>query len=396
LVKRYVFILWIGALLAALFFSRPVAGALAVGLFVWLAYETRQRQRFRFLAKHREAERVLTLGPDLHLALASRTEAQVLTVEHGPVLSLHAFNSGALLWRRPFEAAPQAVLCGPGGRLYYATETELVSCDAQGHDGARLAFEPPLFRQSYSLHLSADGGTLALQTPWFIQFAAPDLSRLGQRIRYEEAGHYLKYAALSADGKGLLLAGALLLEESEEATAGMEARWDYWTCDTAGLWTQAWAKAYESYNNSHLRGVAIQGRTLLAEVYQQGYEFRLYQPDGRAVWERPGGERAVLSPNGEYILWQSHFEGLQLSRVADKQQLWARKSEEQWRLKAVDDQGRCFLLEGRHLLVLDSSGQVRWEDWFKHDPSQFSLGPQGRLCVALDAKAGFIQVPFDR
>jgi hypothetical protein len=188
----------------------------------------------------------------------------------------------------------------------------------------------------------------------------------------------------------------LLLEESEEATAGMEARWDYWTCDASGLWTQAWAKAYESYNNSHLRGVAIAGETLVAEVYQQGYEFRLYQPDGSVLWERPGGERAVLSPNGQYILWQSHFEGLQLSRVSDKQQLWARKSEDQWRLKAVDDKGRVFLLEGRHLLVLDQSGKILWDDWFKNDPSQLSLGRQGRLCVVLDDKAGFIQVPFDR
>ena len=180
----------------------------------------------------------------------------------------------------------------------------------------------PLFRcRATACSCPRTASTLALHTPWFIQFAARrTLSRLGQRIRYEEAGHFLKYAALSADGLGLLLAGALLLEEDEESNAaGMEARWDYWTRDAQGQWSQAWAKAYESYNNSHLRGVAIQGSTLLAEVYQAGYEFRLYRPDGTPLWERPGGERALLSPDGRYLLWQSAYEGIQLSEVMASQ-----------------------------------------------------------------------------
>ena len=130
-------------------------------------------------------------------------------------------------------------------------------------------------------------------------------------------------------------------------------------------------------------------------LIKAGYEFRLYQSDGTPLWERPGGERALLSPDGRYLLWQSAYEGVQLSEVATKRQLWARKSADTVRLRAVDSQGRVLLLEGRHLLVLDSAARVLWEDWFQIDPEQFSLGPAGRLCVVLGDKAGLIQVPFD-
>jgi hypothetical protein len=400
-VKKFVFIVWLLLILGlALGALAGLAGAAAAGLFMWLAVETQRRRRFSFLAQHRSLETDITVSEALHLGLASQLSSHALLVEHGPKLSLATFGSQRLGWHREFSTPPQAVLSGPEGMLYYATDDALVLCDKQGRDAARLSFEPPLFRQSYALHLSADGSVLALQTPWFIQFASPDLSRLGQRIRYEEAGHYLKYAALSADGKGLLLAGALLLDGPEdeaegETKSGIEARWDYWTCDEKGHWSQAWAKAYESYNNSHLRGVAIQGSVLLAELYQEGYEFRLFNPAGEALWERPGGERALLSPSGAYLLWQNHFDGLVLSQVEGKQKLWARKGDQSIRLRAVDDQGRVLLLEGRQLSVLDRQAKLLWQDWFRVDPEQLSLGRGGRLCVVSGDRAGLIQVPFD-
>ena len=393
--KKYIFLIWaLGAVVALLGGHAALGAGLGLGLFVWLAVETQRRQQFSFLARNPGLQRVVSL-PQLHVGFVSEHSEHALLVEHNTKLSLVRFKDASIEWQKSFEAAAQAVAVGPEGRLYYATETELVLCDAQGRDAARLAFEPPLYRQGYRILLSGDGRTLALHTPWFIQFAATDLSALGQRIRYEDAGHYLKYAALSADGRGLLLAGALLLDVDEDSTSGMEARWDYWTCDDAGHWAQAWAKAYESYNNTHLRGVAIQAGTLLAEVYQQGYEFRLYRADGTALWERPGGERALLSPDGTHLVWQNEFDETRLSSVHDKAERWKRKNEALVRLKAVDDQGRVFLVEGRRLSVLDAKGQLVWEDYFKEDPSSLALGSGGRLLVTKGDKAGLIMVPFD-
>jgi outer membrane protein assembly factor BamB len=161
------------------------------------------------------------------------------------------------------------------------------------------------------------------------------------------------------------------------------------------VWTQAWAKAYESYNNTHLRGVAIRGKTLLAEVYQQGYEFRLYREDGTPLWERPGGERALLSPDGTQLVWQNEFDETRLSSVHDKAERWKRKNEALVRLKAVDDRGRVLLVEGRRLSVLDAGGKLLWEDFFKEDPGSLALGSGGRLLVIKGDKAGLLKVPFD-
>lgn len=393
--KKYIFLTGIFAALSLLALGQIKALLLVgAGLFIWLAVETQLRRRFRFLAKHPQRESGLSL-PRLHVSFVSEHSPHALLVEHGTKLTLARFADAGVQWQKEFNETAQAVVTGPGGCLYYATETELVLCDALGRDQARLNFEAPLLRQGYRLHLSQDGSQLALHTPWFIQFAEPDLSRLGQRIRYEEAGHFLKYVALAPDGRGLLLAGALLLDVDEDSSAGIEARWDYWTLGSDGAWTLAWAQSYESYNNTHLRGVAIQGQSLLAEVYQQGYEFRLYSPEGQAVWLRPGGERAQLSSDGSTVLWQNAFDELHLSRVADQSLLWKRKIVDHVRLKSVDAKGHSFLVEGRRLSVLDPAGNTLWEDWFKEDPSQLSLGPGGRLCVISGVQAGLIRVPFD-
>jgi hypothetical protein len=394
--KKAIFVGWMLALAALLALGQGWMAALALlGLFVWLAVETKRRQAFSFLLLHRDIQRVLILSPDLHVVWSGRHEAHALVLEHGPRFSLVDFNSGKKMWSRELPA-PQAVLPAPGGGLYVAEATQLKLLRADGSETA-LGFEAPLLRQNYSLHLSGNGRTLALQTPWFIQFFAPDLSRLGARIRYEEAGHFLKHAALSFDGNGLLLAGALLLEEDEEDGAGgLEARWDYWTQAQDGAWKQAWAQAHSSASNSHLRGVSISedGSILAAEIYQDGYEFKLFKPDGTLLWQRLGGERPALSPQGKYLLWENSFTGVELSTVLDQKQLWAQALQAKLRLKAVDSQGRCLLLEGTRLRVLDAKGAVLWEDYFKEDPAQLSLGPGGRLAVIKDDKLGLLKVPF--
>lgn len=397
--KRYFFLLLLGAVLTSLALGhRGLALADAVLLLVWLGYETHLRQRFSFVALGRLPQRLLVFGSELHAVLATPQSPLALVVEHGPILTLVDLAQGSRLWSRSFQAkAPLAVLPLPDGRLVWASEQHLHFTDAQGLDEAELGFEAPLYRQSYRLLLSADGRSAALHTPWFIQAFDPLQRRLGGRIRYEDAGHYFKYAAFSPDGRGLLLAGALLLSEEESGGGDLEARWDWWTLGTDGAWQKAWGKAYESYNNTHLRGVAVSadGRVLQAEVFQSGYEFKLYGLDGQPLWERPGGERPVLSANASHLAWENAYDGLVLSRVADKQKLWSHKPADKIRLKAVADDGHCLVLEGRHLRLFDAAGKQRWDAWLKVDPEELSLGPQGRLVVISGVHAGILQLPWD-
>ena len=126
--KKYLFIAWVLGIVA-LAWSRLgwAAGLLALALFAWLLHETRQRMRPRFLARWHKAETVLTVSPSLHLGCGQPLTPHALLVEHGPQLILAAFPGGAIEWRRGFDAAPQAVLCGDSGnRLYYATDDALV------------------------------------------------------------------------------------------------------------------------------------------------------------------------------------------------------------------------------------------------------------------------------
>ena len=99
--------------------------------------------------------------------------------------------------RRPvFEKTPLDLLPIAGGRLLLAYEERLALCDLHGRELAALAFEAPLLRQAYRLLLSPDGAWGALVTPWFVQVFDSGLRGLHGRIRFEDAGHYIKYAAI--------------------------------------------------------------------------------------------------------------------------------------------------------------------------------------------------------
>lgn len=392
--KKYLFLfLLLGA--AALLWNGQgwVALAVLLLLFGWLGWETKLRGRFAFVAQRRCPERIAELGGDLQAVAVSRTAPWALLVQAGPTVTRFELNAGTADWSRNFEAGAMALLLRPDGCLLWADEQCLHLTDAQGRDQASLVFEPPLFRQSYSLLLSTDGKRAVLHTPWFIQAFDPDLKALGPRLRYEEVGHYLKYALLSSDGQRLYTAGALLLDE-EEGGAGMEARWDAWDL-TADAWVNAWKQSYESYNNSHLRSLSLSedDSVLCAELWQEGYEYRLYRPDGSQIWKRAGVD-PVLSPQGKLLLWESHFEGVVLTRLEDHQTVYARKFEEKVRLKALADDGSCLILAGRQLCILGPDGQQRWEAWFKTDPSALGLGPAGQMAVIRDSHAGSLHLPW--
>jgi hypothetical protein len=235
-----------------------------------------------------------------------------------------------------------------------------------------------------------------LHTPWFIQSVDPELGSLGPRLRYEEAGHYMKYAALAADGSRLYTAGALLLDQDAEDASGaaMEARWDAWELRD-GAWANVWKQSYESYNNSHLRGLGVSadGSLLCAELYQEGYEFRLCRPDGSLLWKR-AGEHPVLSPRGAWVLWENAFDGVVLTSLADTQKRFSVKFEDKVRFKTVAEDGSCLVLAGRRFHLYGPDGQVRWEAWLKTDPQDLGLGPQGRLAAIHGRHAAAIRLPW--
>jgi hypothetical protein len=290
-------------------------------------------------------------------------------------------------------ASPLAVLVRPDGRVLWADESSLHLSDGPGEPLASLPFEPPLFRQGYRLLMTPDGRHAVLHTPWFIQAFDPDLKALGPRLRYEDVGHYMKHAVLSADGSRVYTAGALLLDP-EEGGAGMEARWDAWDLE-ADAWRPAWKGAYQSYNNSHLRGLQLSddGQRLCVELYQEGYEFHIYDAEGRLLWKR-AGEHPVLSGDGALLLWESHFDGVVLSRIDDQSVVYKHGFEEKVRLKAVQADGHALVLAGRHCLVLGPDGRPRWDAWFKTDPYDLGLGPQGRLVVIRQDRAAILALPW--
>lgn len=392
--KKFVFLAFCLAILALAVLGLPKSALLAAALlFLWLLQETRERSRFAFVAGRRCPEQGVDLGEDLQAIAVSRDAPWALLVQAGPTISRFGLRYGSLDWTRTFEGGAMAMVLRPDGRLIWAGEDRLHLSGDDGVDRAQLAFEPPLFRQSYRLLLSADGRRAFVHTPWFIQSFDPDLGALGPRLRYEDAGHFMKYAALSPDGSRLYTAGALLLDE-EEGGAGMEARWDAW--DLAdGAWVNAWKQSYESYNNSHLRGLSLSddGGLLCAELWQEGYEFRLYRPDGSQLWKR-AGEHPVPSPQGSLLAWESPFEGVVVTRLSDRQDLYKRKFEEKVRLKALAEDGSCLVLAGRQLCILAPDGSLRWQAWFKTDPRALGLGPDGLLAAIRWGRAGSLKLPW--
>jgi hypothetical protein len=372
-----------------------VAAAVAGALFAWLLLETRRRQRFCFVAAERCLEDLVEMGGDIQGLAVAQTAPWALLVQAGPQVSLLGLQDGRRRWTRGFEGKALALAARPDGRLLWAGEDCLHLAGPDGADGAGLGFEPPLFRQSYKLLPSADGSALVLHTPWFIQSVDPDLRALGPRLRYEDAGHYMKHAVLSSNGRRLYTAGALLLDEDEGGGGAMEARWDAWDLE-GGAWVNAWKQAYESYNNSHLRGLQLSrdDSLLCAELWQTSYEFQLHRPDGTVVWRR-AGERPVLSPDAGLLLWESAFDGVVLSRVADQGVLFKRSFEEQIRLKAVTAKGDCLIVAGRRLLILGPDGSQRWDAYFAQDPEHLGLGPQGCLVVAGQGRTACLRLPWD-
>jgi hypothetical protein len=392
--RKHVFLAFIAATGVALGLRAwmPAAGLFALG-FTWVLWETHERTRFSFIARRACPEGHVRLGSAVQALAVSRTAPWALVLEAGPTVSLLGLLDGKVHWTRVLEGGALALVVRPDGRLLWASADRLHLTGPDGKDVAELAFEAPLYRQSYKLLLSGDGSRALLHTPWFIQVFDPDLKGLGPRLRYEEAGHYMKYAVLSDDGRRLYTAGALLLDE-EEGGAAMEARWDGWDLEDERC-VNLWKHAYESYSNSHLRGLSLSadGQLLCAELYQEGYEFRLHLPDGSLRWKR-AGEHPVLSPQGAYVLWENRFDGVVLTRLADQQKVFSRAFEEKVRFKTVTEDGSCFIAAGTRLYKIGASGETLWEAAFRADPSDLALGPDGRLAVFAGDHAAVLRLPW--
>jgi hypothetical protein len=262
-----------------------------------------------------------------------------------------------------------------------AYDDRLSLCDGQGKDLRSLAFDPPLLRQGYRLMASQDGVRAALATPWFVQVFDLDLGRLLGRVRFEDAGHYIKYAALGPSGSGLLLGGAYLLDQ--EDGGALEARWDWWESAGEGTWERRWGQAREGYENSQLRGVQVggDGAVLCTELWRSGYAFELRRPDGTLLWEKPGGERPVLSPGGARVAWENGPDCLVMSGT-DGHEFWRWRPKEQIRLKQPYDDASCLVLEGRCLRRFSPQGTPGPEIWLKNDAAHVALGAQGCLALA--------------
>lgn len=365
---------------------RRLALAIAASVFAWLLFETRRRTRFRF-SEGPVREETFTLAQE---AVDLVCGASAVFVHPRGALSVHRFGSGcaSLL---SLEGSPLAVLPLEQGRLLCAHEDRLSLCDARGREQKALAFEPALMRQSYRLLAAADGSRGALVTPWFAQVFDLSLEHLRGRVRFEDAGHYFKYAALGSSGRGLLLAGACLLPEEEGGA--LEARWDWWEQGQGGVWDRRWARARESYENSQVRGVQVggDGGVLCTEVWREGYAFELRGADGGLLWERPGGERPVLSPSGAKVVFELPGQVLVVGD-SDGRERWRWTHRERLRLKRVLDDGSCLVLEGRCLRRFGPGGVQAPEIWLKNDAEHLSMGLGGRLVLAGGRKGACLRL----
>ena len=360
-----------------------LAASLGLALVLWLLQETRRRQAAYFGGGDLE-ERSAWLEPPA-LGLQALSGCNLLMLHHaGGQLSLFDLERMRTLWRRGFDEAPLAALALSDGRLLWAGETCLHLSDAQGVDRVRLAFDAPLLRQAYRLSLSADGSRVLLCCPWLALVAEAGLGAWRGSVRWEDAGHYLKYGALAPDGGGLLLGGALLLDEEQSGGAALEARWDLWrpAVNPNGPWVKVWGQSAESYSNTHLRALSWSAADLLAvELVSQGGEFRLLGAEG-GERRRRRGEHPVASPDRSLWAFQTEA-GLHVEDLAGVQR-WRWAHQERLRGLRLADDGSAVVLEGMHLRGLDSQGRLRWTRRWRRDPLQVALLPQ--WVVALDGQ----------
>ncbi len=366
-------------------------GSLGVlALLAWLAYETRQRTRFRFCATGVSCEANFELlRPAALVRISAKGRAAAfVSADHG--VSLYN-SSGKLCWSVQWDEKILDVLPLENGACYLAMEGALLLVDAQGSESARQAFEAPPFIQSYHLGLSGDGSVLMLHTPWFLHFFSADLQSESGRISCEQTGHFMKFAALSPDGMRVYFAGAKLVEDEGRGT---EARWGCWAKDPEG-WHAQWAGAEESGYNSHLRGLALSadGRRLVAELYCGGYEFRIFDSDGNLLWKR-SGDHPVLSPDGSLVLWEDPSAGLTLSVVDTREKSWSRRSEDRVRWKAVSDLGECLALEGRRWVCSSRDGAQKWSVWLMNDTDHVAAAG-GSLALADGFRGAMVRLPWN-
>jgi hypothetical protein len=368
--------------------------AWALGLLgafiVWLALRTHRRQA-AFFGGGQFPERGLLLEHDVAGLEAIPGRAWALLTHPGQVVSLLELPALKLRYQRGFARAPLAALADGEGRLLWASEDRLHRSSPLGEDESELGFEAPLLRQSYRLHLNEGGSLAALSTPWLLQAFQPDLSSLRGRIRWEDAGHYFKYAALAPDGASLCLAGAVLLEQDEGGGGATEAHWGLWRWED-GAWVRAWARAAESYANTQLRGVSYSagGTQLLVELHQQGYAFQVMDLAGGLRWGG-NGERPVMNQAGSRLAYESEA-GLHLCD-GDGVELWRWPHQERIRAKQVALDGSVLLLEGLHLRRLDSRGVERWHRVWRQDPQQLALAQAPWLVAASGRRVAALRAP---
>ncbi|HXB97046.1 MAG TPA: hypothetical protein VNZ54_03280 [bacterium] len=364
--------------------------ALAAGFLVWLARRTRRRLNAHFSGGTvRERGRLLEEEVSGLEAVPGRPWA--LLTHPGQRVSLLELPSLRTRYHRGFSRPPLAALADSEGRLLWASEDRLHRSSAAGRDETDLAFDAPLLRQSYRLHLNQDQSLAALSTPWLLQAFHPDLSGLRGRVRWEDAGHYFKYAALAPGGASLCLAGALLLDGDEGGGGATEARWGLWRWKDDS-WVREWAGAAQSYASTQLRGVSFvaQGRLLLVELHQQGYAFQLLDPSGALRWGR-AGEHPVLSREGKRVAFESEA-GLHLCD-GDGLELWRWPHQERIRAKRVAEDGSVLVLEGLHLRLLDARGQERWHRVWRQDPQWLALAEAPWLAAAAGKRVAALRLP---
>jgi hypothetical protein len=385
-----------GAVLAlglALAGEARVAEGLIAAFLLWLAWRTRRRQRAHFSGGHAD-ERGLVLDEEISALEAVAGKPWALLTHPGQKVSLLELPSLRIRFSRGFAAPPLAAIADGEGRLLWASEDRLHRSSTAGPDEAELAFEAPLLRQSYRMHLNPDQSLAALSTPWMLQAFRPDLSALEGRVRWEDAGHYFKYAALAPGGGALCLAGARLLDEGEGGGGATEAHWGLWRKE-GGAWTRSWAQAAESYASTQLRGVSFvaEGRLVLVELHRQGYAFQLAGLDGGVRLER-NGEHPVLSPDGRRLAYESEA-GLHLCD-GDGVERWRWPHQERIRAKRVAGDGSVMVLEGLHLRWLDPLGKERWHRVWREDPQLLALAEPPWLAVAAGRRVAALRLPGGR